>query len=89
MWVKLLTKIKEQRGWSGYKMAAELGINQTQLNHYERNPPGQREINLVRLQEISGMTVPEFWEALKEEVAEVERQIINKKVAKLKQRGGE
>ena len=83
MWVKLLSKIKKKRDWSGYKMADEIGISQTQLKHYEAKGPSTRELILVRLQEISGLSVEEFWDALKEEVAELEKELLKKKMTKL------
>ena len=68
MLMQLFKTIKKKKGWTSYKMSKELGISQTSLNHYEDQPPSNRERLLVKLQEISGMSITEFWELMAKEV---------------------
>lgn len=68
MQMQLFEKIKRKLGWSSYKMSRELGISQTSLNHYVAHPPTNREKLLIKLQELSGLSVDEFWKMFKKEV---------------------
>jgi transcriptional regulator with XRE-family HTH domain len=82
--MQILKSIKKSKGWTDYKMADALGLTSTQLKHYEKLPISTRELMLIRLQELSGLSVEEFWAKLKSE-AEIERSVrLKKKIDKLK-----
>jgi len=68
MQMQIIEKIRNRKKWSMYEMAKQLGISQTSLKHYVAYPPGNREKILINLQEISGLSVEDFWEMLKKEV---------------------
>lgn len=78
MLVQIFKKIRDINGWSAYKMAKSLKITQTQLKHYEEQPVSTREMLLVKLQEISGMSVHQFWEMLEKEVKPADKARIKK-----------
>ena len=65
--VDIYKRVRKSKAWNEYQMSKSLRINQTQLRHYEGNPISTREILLVKLHELSGMSLQEFWEMLKEE----------------------
>lgn len=65
--VDLYQKIMKSKGYSGYEMARKLGITQTQFKHYLKKPISTREVLLVRLQEMSGLSEADFWGLLKRE----------------------
>lgn len=71
--MEIYKSIRKSKGWTPYKMAKALRISQTQLSHYEKMPISQREMLLVRMQELSGLTLSEFWEVLKEEARVAEK----------------
>lgn len=68
MLMQLFKKIRDLHGWSKYRQAKKLRISQTSLQHYEDTPVSNREMLLVQLQEISGLSVQDFWEMLVKEV---------------------
>lgn len=68
MLMQLFETIKKNKKWSNYRLAKELGIPQTSLNHYMNQPASTREKMLVKLQEVSGLSVEDFWGLLKKEV---------------------
>lgn len=73
MLMQLIKTIRKKKGWTAYRMSRELEISQTSLNHYEGQPPSNREKLLVKLQEVSGLSVADFWDMLKKEVAKCEQ----------------
>ena len=73
MLMQLFKTIKKKRGWTSYRMSRELGITQTSLNHYEEQPPSNRERLLIKLQKLSGLSVLEFWDLLTKEVTKCEK----------------
>lgn len=78
--VELYKKIKKSNGWTSYKMAKELGISQTQLQHYEKQPISTRELILVRLFEVSDIPLPDFWEALSKEAKDARKRRLKAKL---------
>lgn len=68
MLMQLFETIKKNKKWSNYRLAKELGIPQTSLNHYMNQPASTREKMLIKLQEVSGLSVDDFWVLLKKEV---------------------
>lgn len=83
MLMDIFKKVRKSKGWKPYKMAKELRIGQTSLSHYEKQPVSMREMLLVRLQELSGLSVEEFWDLLKEEVAPAEKARIKRLIKDL------
>lgn len=61
MLAELLENIRIKKNWSYYRLAKELGITQTQLKHYLKNDGSTREDILIKAQEISGLTLADFW----------------------------
>jgi transcriptional regulator with XRE-family HTH domain len=82
--VEIIKSIKKSLGWTSYKMAAELGITPTQLAHYEKLPISTRELMLVRLQELSGLSVSEFWSRLKVEAETERKKRIKRRIDEIK-----
>ena len=72
-YMDIFKKIKKLKGWNDYKMAQKLGIPQSSLKHYALKPVSTREKLLINLQEISGMSVDEFWNLLKHEVRQAKK----------------
>lgn len=68
MLMQLFETIKKNKKWSNYRLAKELGIPQTSLNHYMNQPASTREKMLIKLQEVSGLSVDDFWTLLRKEV---------------------
>jgi transcriptional regulator with XRE-family HTH domain len=71
--MQIYERIKKSKGWTDYQLAQALGISQTQLKHYTQKSISTRELMLVKLFELSGLSLDEFWSLLHKE-AEVERQ---------------
>lgn len=74
--VDLYEKIRKSKGYTHYELAKALGISQTQLSHYTEKPISTRELLIVALQELSGLSVSDFWDILKKEAkAETSRRL--------------
>lgn len=71
--VELYRSIKEKKFDNGNQLAKALRISLTQLKHYETLPISTREILLVKLQRLSGMSVTEFWKLLEAEATKEDR----------------
>lgn len=71
--VELYKNIREKRFDNRNQLAKALRITLTQLKHYETLPISTREILLVKLQKISGMSVTDFWKMLEIEATKVDR----------------
>lgn len=55
------------------RLAKALRITLTTLKHYEQMPVSTREILLVKLQKLSGLSVAEFWALLEKEATKEDR----------------
>lgn len=82
--MELYKKIKKLKGWKDYAMAKALGITQTQLKHYEKNPISTREVNLVKLQQLSGLSAAEFWDLLEREARAEDERRKRRKIEEIK-----
>ena len=57
--------IREKLGWNKYTMDKNLGISQKKLNYCEKKAATVNHKLLIKLQELSGMSVQEFWNLVK------------------------
>jgi|688.fasta_scaffold147979_3 DNA-binding Xre family transcriptional regulator len=63
-----IKKILDARKISRYQLAKELGITPQALEYMlQNNSRGVRVSVLIKLQEVSGLTVSQFWKLLKDE----------------------
>jgi len=80
MLVQVYKKIRKLKDWTPYQLAKSLKISQTQLKHYEDQPVSTREMLLVRLQRLSGLSVQDFWDLLEKEVDPADKERIKKRI---------
>lgn len=65
---KTIKKILDNRGITRYRLAKELGINTQALDYMLKSDSKAVKLStLIRLQEISGLSVSAFWKLLTEE----------------------
>jgi len=70
---KIIKKVLDSRGITRYRLAKELGINTQALDYMLTNDSKAVRVGvLVKLQEVSGLTVSQFWKLLKDEHSEVD-----------------
>ena len=69
--VDLITKVQKERGWSRYRLAKELGISQTSLNYYVRNPASIKLPLICRLREIAALVWDKYGRVLDEQNADL------------------
>lgn len=71
--MELFKIIREKKGWNQYEMSKALRIGQTTLKHYEDKPISSREILLVKLYKLSGLSLERFWDLLCKEASKHDR----------------
>lgn len=65
---KTIKKVLDNRGITRYRLAKELGINTQALDYMLKSDSKAVKLStLIRLQEISGLSVGAFWKLLTEE----------------------
>lgn len=65
---RTIKKILDNRGITRYRLAKELGINTQALDYMLKTDSKAVKVStLIKLQEISGLTVSQFWRLLTEE----------------------
>lgn len=70
---RTIKKILDNRGITRYRLAKELGINTQALDYMLKSDSKAVKVStLIRLQEISGLSVSAFWKLLTEEHGELD-----------------
>lgn len=70
---RTIKKILDNRGITRYRLAKELGINTQALDYMLKSDSKAVKLStLIKLQEISGLTVSQFWKLLAEEHGELD-----------------
>lgn len=70
---KTIKKILDNRGITRYRLAKELGINTQALDYMLKSDSKAVKVStLIRLQEISGLSVSQFWRLLTEEHSDLD-----------------
>ncbi len=69
--MNLLNRVLKERGWSRYNLAKELGISQTSLNYYIKNPGSIKLPLICRLRLLAAMDWGRFGRVLDEQLAEL------------------
>lgn len=65
---KTIKKVLDNRGITRYRLAKELGINTQALDYMIKGDSKAIKVStLIRLQEVSGLSVSQFWKLLTEE----------------------
>lgn len=70
---RTIKKILDNRGITRYRLAKELGINTQALDYMLKSDSKAVKVStLIRLQEISGLSVSAFWKLLTEEHSDLD-----------------
>jgi transcriptional regulator with XRE-family HTH domain len=69
MGVKDVIKIiREKTGWTPSELARASGISKQMIHHWQKHGASHASIkHLIKLQEVSGLSVAQFWKLLKDE----------------------
>lgn len=70
---RTIKKILDNRGITRYRLAKELGINTQALDYMLKSDSKAVKVStLIKLQEISGLTVSQFWKLLTDEHTDID-----------------
>lgn len=70
---RTIKKILDNRGITRYRLAKELGINTQALDYMLKSDSKAVKLStLIKLQEISGLTVSQFWKLLTDEHTDID-----------------
>lgn len=65
---KIIKTIRDKTGWGPSELARASGISKQMINHWQKHGASHASIrHLIKLQEVSGLSVAQFWKLLKDE----------------------
>ena len=72
---KVLDSVLRKTGWSRYRLAKEIGISTQAMDHMlKSDSKGVRLKVLIKLQEVSGISVETFWKLLRNEHQDIDNE---------------